>query len=101
MMNQQCEPLGFVTGAVGFTSQIISGTTPFVIPTSANVVLLVCETGAVRFRDDGGAVSASVGMIIQPTLPVPFEYSGSLSAISFYGVTGTVAVDASFYRAIG
>ena len=87
--------------SVGFTSQVVSGTTHFSIPAGANVALLICETGACRFRDDGVTATATVGMIIQPTLPTPFEYSGDLSVIQFCGVTGTVAIDASFYRTIG
>ncbi len=63
-------------------------------------VLLVAETGAVRWRDDGVAPTPSSGMIIEPTMPV-FEYSGDVTSLLFIAVSGTVAIDASFYRDAG
>jgi hypothetical protein len=106
MMNQVCTPLGFVTVAVpgstgiGFASVTVAATTLFVIPSSANMVLFVVETGPIRWRDDGGTLTVSTGVLVQPTVS-PFEYSGSLGAIRFLGVTGTVQIDASFYHAVG
>jgi hypothetical protein len=96
MMNQSCVPLGF-------TSVAVSGATAvkLPVPAGANMVLLVCETGACRFRDDGVAPSATSGVLIQPTAAIPFEYSGSLTAIQFFGVTGTVSIDCAFYGVRG
>ncbi len=105
MISQQATPLGFVSvavpgnAAVGFTAGFASGTTAFVVPTGVNVkVLLVAETGAVRWRDDKISPTPTSGMgVTQP----PFEYSGDVGAIEFISVSGTVAVDASFYRQAG
>lgn len=107
MIGQASAPLGFVsvavpgTTAVGFTAGIVSGTTHFVVPTGADIeVLMVAESGQVRWRDDGVAPTPTSGMLMEPT-QAPFLYSGNPNAIQFIGVTGTVAVDASFYREVG
>ena len=90
MMNQQCEPLGCfnlpVAGSTGtyFTQGIVSATTHFVIPTAATMVLLVAETGTVRWRDDGTAPDVSNGILMAVTAAV-FEYTGNLKAIQFCG----------------
>lgn len=106
MISQACTPMGFVTvavgpsTAVGFTAGFVTGTTAFVVPTGANLVLLVAETGAVRWRDDGTAPTPTAGIPMQTSSP-PLEYSGDPSAMLFVAVSGTVAVDASFYRVAG
>jgi hypothetical protein len=103
MMNQRCTPLGVVslpvpgTSTCGFTNATV-GTTAFVIPSNANMALIVAQTGAVTWRDDGVAPNITSGMPINPTFPQSyFEYSGNLAAIRFCGVTGTVSIVASFY----
>ena len=106
MMNQQVAPLGYLalsvagTTSTGFTQQTVAGTTTFVLPTAANVVLLAANGGAVRWRDDGTAPDITSGMILNPGL-APFEYSGNISMLRFTGVTGTVAVDCAFYKVAG
>lgn len=106
MIAQACTPMGFVsvavtpTAAVGFTNAFVTGTTSFVIPPGANLVLLAAETGAVRWRDDGVAPTPTKGMLMQVTV-APFEYSGTPSALEFISVSGTVSVDASFYKVAG
>lgn len=66
------------------------------VPTGARMVQICVETQAIRYRDDGTAPTASVGM------PVPaatcFTYSGSLPAIQFIQQTGTAVLDALYYR---
>jgi hypothetical protein len=110
MMNQKVTPLGYLnllvpgtSPAVGFSGASVSGTTaPFVIPTAANMVVLIAETGQVRWRDDATNPNVTNGMPMAVTSPPPyFEYSGNLSQIRFVGITGTVAVDASFYQTVG
>lgn len=47
-----------------------------------NAVLLQPEAQTVRFRDDGTAPTAAIGMILNTGL-APFYYDGDLSAIRF------------------
>jgi hypothetical protein len=104
MISQACTPLGFVsvavtgTAPVGFTSVIVTGTTTFVIPPTADLVLMVVEGTAVRWRDDGSAPTPTSGFPIYPTSAAgPFEYSGALANIQFTAAAGAT-VDASFYK---
>jgi len=107
MISQQCTPLGFVSVVVGpstpvgFTAGIVTGTTAFVVPTGSNVkVLLVAETGPVRWRDDGKLPTPTAGMYMGVTQS-PFDYSGDVAAFQMISVSGTVAVDAAFYEVAG
>jgi hypothetical protein len=89
-------PLAFMSTR---PSGIVSGTTTFVIPSGGPfVALIVAQTGAVRWRDDGIASTPTNGVGIQPT-QAAWEYAGDIAALKFIGVTGTVAVDAAVYRA--
>jgi hypothetical protein len=110
MMNQKCVALGYLnllvpgtSPAVGFSGAAVSGTTaPFVIPSAANMVVLIAKTGQVRWRDDGVSPNITSGMPMAVTSPPPyFEYSGDLAAWRACGVTWTVAVDCSFYATVG
>lgn len=106
MISQACTPKGFVTvaaqttSAQAFASVTVTATTTFVVPVGSNLALLVAESGAVRWRDDGVAPTPTTGMLIEPTQP-PFEYSGDLNAIQFIAVSGTAAVDAALYQVAG
>ena len=66
------------------------------VPTGARMAQICVETQAVRYRDDGTAPTASVGM--PQAAATCFQYSGSLPAIQFIQVTGTAVLDVSYYR---
>lgn len=106
MISQQYVPLGFLAipavtaSAVAMPSVTVTGTTTFVVPPGANLALLVAESGAVRWRDDGKPPTVTQGMLIEPTQP-PFPYSGNISQISFIAVSGTATVSASLYKGVG
>lgn len=106
MMNQACTPQGFLaiplatTTAIGFGGVTVTGTTTFVIPTQANMVLLVAEGANVRWRDDGKVPTPTSGMLMQTSTP-PFEYSGNLGQLQMIAVSGTATVDANFYKTVG
>ena len=108
MIAQQCTPQGYVrvvaTTAVAqaLASVIVSATTTYVVPTQANLALIVVEGAPVRWRDDGTAPTPSTGMLIQPTL-APLEYSGNIAALSFIPAVGTttMTVDVSLYKIAG
>lgn len=67
------------------------------IPPGATMATLQAETANVRYRDDGGAPTASVGSIVASGLN-PFLYTGTLSKLQFIAATGSPLLDINFYR---
>lgn len=68
-------------------------------PAGATTALIVAETQDVRWRDDGVAPTATVGMLLQKG--VEFQYQGDLSAIQFIQTTASAVLNVSFYSATG
>lgn len=66
------------------------------IPAGANSVYLEAETAGIRYRDDGGAPQASVGMIIASGAAI--YYVGPPSGLRFILQTGSPLLNAAFYR---
>lgn len=66
------------------------------VPATATVAQLCVEVQAVRYRDDGVAPTAAIGM--PAAAGVCFPISGNLSAIRFIQVTAGAIVNVSFYR---
>ncbi len=82
-------PLGFITFSLT-TAQFLP-----TIASGANYALIQVQGGALNWRDDGVAPSASTGM----TIPSGGElvYNGTLSALQLCSQSGTVTVNISFY----
>lgn len=72
------------------------------IPPNANMVVLQAEVANVRYRDDGGAPTTSIGMFIigsaTATTADRIEYAGTLTALQFIAASGSPLLDATFYR---
>jgi hypothetical protein len=66
-------------------------------PIGATLVLMQAETQNVRWRDDNGAPTASVGMLLASG-GAPFGYSGTISQLHFIQAAASAILDASFYR---
>lgn len=66
------------------------------IPTGATQARLQSETASVRFRDDGGVPTASVGDLI--TNGVPLFYTGTLGNLQFFAASGSPLLNIDFYR---
>lgn len=66
------------------------------IPVTATMAYLEAETAGIRYRDDGGAPTAAIGMIIGSGSGI--FYSGNLSALRFILQTGSPLLNAAFYR---
>lgn len=66
------------------------------IPPGATSAYLQVDTAAVRYRDDGGAPTASIGVSIASAGTL--FYAGTLSKIRFILQTGSPLVNVSFYR---
>lgn len=66
------------------------------LPTTAQVAAIVPGTANVRYRDDGTAPTASVGvpLFVGATL----FYTGDLTKIQFIAQSGSPTLDIAFYR---
>ena len=87
---------GVYVTSVATTSSTASLTTAG-IPSTANVAIMTVSTANVRWRDDGAAPTASVGVLI-PAASVPYQYTGPLSAFQLTAVSGSPSVDVAFYK---
>lgn len=93
----------YVWTALGY-QQISPVTTPSIltVPNGARMAMICAETNAVRYRDDGTAPTATVGMLIPITSPTSIDncimYSGPLPSILFQQVTSPATLDVSYYR---
>ncbi len=68
------------------------------IPTGARRARISIETAAARYRDDGTAPTASVGMPIPAGNWPPLDYDGDLTAIGFIAESGAPVLNVSFYK---
>ena len=57
--------------------------------------LIVAETQGVRWRDDGTAPTASVGMPL--AVGVPLQYDGNLKGIQFIEQAASAKINISYY----
>ena len=93
-----------VTSCLGY-QQItdVSGSTALTVPTKdaygnkqlPTVAYIVAETQAVRWRDDGVAPSATVGMPL--AVGVAFAYDGDLTRIRFFEQAASAKLSVSYY----
>jgi hypothetical protein len=84
-------------------ASLSSGGIPIATPTTpgANAALLEADTANIRFRDDGGAPTAAIGVFLVGTATNNVQnqvfYTGTLSAIQFILSTGTPTLHIAFY----
>lgn len=68
------------------------------IPTGSTLAVVSIETANVRWRDDGAAPTASVGMPISAgAAPYTFMSIGRLSNLQFIAQSGSPVVNVAFY----
>lgn len=73
----------------------LSAATALTVPTGATMALIVPETQAVRWRDDGTNPTASVGMPV--AVGEALNYDGDLSRIRFIQQTASATLNISYY----
>jgi hypothetical protein len=73
----------------------LSASTALTIPAGAKRAIIQAETQDVRWRDDGTAPTASVGMVI--SAGDRLAYTGSLPAIRFIEATASAKLNVSYY----
>jgi len=97
--------LKVVTSCLGYQQIISLGTSAgLTLPTTdANglncppaFALIVAESQGVRWRDDGVAPTASVGMPL--AVGIPLQYDGDLSKIRFIEQASGAKLNISYYR---
>ena len=80
-------------------SSAVGLTVPTLAPDGSNqkptFALIICETQGVRWRDDGIAPSASVGMPL--AAGVPLQYDGDLNKIKFIQQSASAKLNVSYY----
>ena len=87
---QQLDSLSSAAGLTVPSRDPTSGMT-----TKANFALIVAEAQDVRWRDDGTAPTASVGMpLAKGTM---LQYDGDLANIKFIEQTGSAKLNVSYY----
>lgn len=87
---QQLETLSSAVGLTVPTRDPVTGLTA-----KANFALITPETQGVRWRDDGTAPTASVGMPL--AAGVTLQYDGDLSKIKFIEQTASAKLNISYY----
>lgn len=73
----------------------LSASTGLTVPDGAVYAVIVPEVQPVRWRDDGTAPTASVGM--QLDVGQPLRYDGNLDSIRFIEVAASAKLNVSFY----
>jgi hypothetical protein len=89
-----------------FASGALASAQPLTVPgtcTGANggaptSIVVVAETQSVRYRDDGVAPTAAIGMPIAPNATTPMVYTGTISQLQFIQVTAGAVLNVLFYR---
>lgn len=73
----------------------LSASTALTWPANARWALIVPETQAVRWREDGTDPTATIGMPL--SVAQYFEYTGTRSALRFIEQTAGAVLHASYY----
>lgn len=84
---------------VGYQQITVTTVQGLTVPKGATCAVIAVEAQAVRWRDDGVAPSATVGMPL--LVGASLEYGGTLSAIQFIAETPGGIINVSYYRAAG
>lgn len=66
------------------------------VPTGATIAQICVETAAIRYRDDGTAPTASVGMPV--AAGTCFAYSAPLRAFQFIAQSGSPVLNILYYQ---
>jgi hypothetical protein len=92
-------PLGYAQYTSLGSSTLLTATpqSGVALPAGATACLISCEVSGVRYRDDGVAPTATIGMQMTPT-GSPLLYAGALSAIQFIQSASGAILNVLYYR---
>jgi hypothetical protein len=82
--------------ALTLATKIPAATGGSAIPDGAELAVIRVEAQNLRWRDDGVAPTATVGMLILPA-DQPYVYTGDLANIQLSAATAGCIVNISFY----
>lgn len=83
------------SACLGYQQLTPAASTGLTPPATATYAIIQAEAQAVRWRDDGTAPTASVGMVIASGGEL--RYDGNLNAIRFIEATATAKLNVSYY----
>jgi hypothetical protein len=83
---------------LGYQQITVTTVQSLTVPSGATHALITAEAQAVRFRDDGVAPTATVGMPI--AVGATLEYGGNLSQLQFIAQSAGGIVNVLYYRAV-
>lgn len=86
----------YASAGAGQYGVSINAATSLTVPTGATVAQICIESQNARYRDDGVAPTATVGMIIYAG--TCFQYAGPLAALQLIGAAAGGTVDVSYYK---
>lgn len=84
-----------ITSLSGSTALTVPATDAYGNKLKPTVAFIVAESQAVRWRDDGTAPTASVGMPL--AVGEPFAYDGDLTRIRFIEQTASATLNIAYY----
>lgn len=64
-----------------------------------NYALIIAETQAIRWRDDGTAPTAAISGGMPLAVGTPMEYDGEINKFQFISQAGTATVNVTLYNA--
>jgi len=74
---------------------VLTASVGLTVPATATYAIIQAEAQAVRWRDDGTAPTAAIGMTI--AAGGELRYDGNLNAIRFIEAAATAKLNVSFY----
>lgn len=85
------------TLCLGYQQIALSAVTPsfLTVPKDANFAMIIPEAQAIRYRDDGVAPTAIVGMPISANQII--AYDGDLKAVQFIAVSAGAILNVLYY----
>jgi hypothetical protein len=83
------------TGASQFGLSVATATS-LTVPGGSLFAEICVETASVRYRDDGTAPTATVGIPV--AVSTCFQYAGPLAAVQFIAQSGSPTIDVSYYK---
>lgn len=96
-------PLGYCQMAATGTAKALTtaNCASGAVPTGSTIAEICVETAGVRYRDDGTAPTAAIGVPVVPSATTPLCYAYAIkpmSAVQFIAISGSPVVNVSFYK---
>lgn len=74
----------------------LAASTALTVPNNATLAVIRAETQSVRWRDDGTAPTAAIGMLLGVS-PDELRYDGDLKAIRFIETAASAKLNIAYY----